>query len=202
MAVFYIGGSPCSGKSTIAGMLTTHYGLASYKLDDDLFAFMEKAARAGKPHSAADLALDFEQTWMRPPQLQAEGEFAIYEEIFPYAMAAIAARESEQTLIAEGAGFLPRLLAQQGVDKSHYICLVPTEAFQRENYARRPWIGQFLADCQDPDAAFDNWMRRDALFAREVLREAEALGYPTLIVDGQASVKDNCDRVRSVFGLG
>lgn len=143
MAVFYIGGSPCSGKSTIAGMLTTHYGLASYKLDDDLFAFMEKAARAGKPHSAADLALDFEQTWMRPPQLQAEGEFAIYEEIFPYAMAAIAARESEQTLIAEGAGFLPRLLAQQGVDKSHYICLVPTEAFQRENYAGVPGSGSF-----------------------------------------------------------
>lgn len=34
--VYILGGSPCSGKSTIAGMLQKEYGFYYYKVDDDL----------------------------------------------------------------------------------------------------------------------------------------------------------------------
>jgi len=70
--IYYIGGSPCSGKSTIAEMLAIEYGFAYYKLDDYLWTYMEQAATDGKPLSTLQLAMNFEQMWMRSPGLQAQ----------------------------------------------------------------------------------------------------------------------------------
>ena len=75
--IYYIGGSPCSGKSTIAEMLAAEYAFDYYKLDDRLEPHMKLAALEGKPYSLAALALDFEQMWMRDPKQQANEELAI-----------------------------------------------------------------------------------------------------------------------------
>ena len=199
--IYWIGGSPCSGKSSIAEILTERYGLVYYKLDDPMQGHMEEAIRDGKPHSAANLAMDMEGMWMRDPQLQFEEEIAIYDEIFPYSQRDIAAMGEERPILAEGAGFMPHLMAQKDVAKDRYVCIVPTEAFQRENYAKREWIGLFLEGCTDPAKAFDNWMSRDALFAREMRARAQKLGYETILVDGGKGIEENCARVAETFGL-
>jgi len=199
--IYYIGGSPCSGKSTIAEVLAAEYSFDYYKLDDYLDPHMKLAALEGKPHSLVALALDFEQMWMRDPQLQADEELAIYEEMLPYALRDISEMEGDVPIIAEGAGFTPDLMAGLDVKTTRYICIVPTEVFQREMYAQRTWIGQFLAGCKDPDAAFDNWMSRDALFARDVLHQAQKYGYQSIVVDGRQSIKENCIAVANSFML-
>lgn len=199
--IYYIGGSPCSGKSTVAEMLVERYGLRYYKLDDYLEAHLKAAAADGKPHCTAELAMDLEQTWMRPPSVQCEEELAVYEEMLPYARADLAALGDGGAIVAEGAGFLPALMQGQGVDAAHYLCIVPTEAFQREKYAGRPWIGLFLEGCSEPDTAFDNWMGRDALFAVEARRQAEEFGYDAITVDGGRSPEDICAQVAARFGL-
>lgn len=199
--IYYIGGSPCSGKSTIAEMLAAEYSFSYYKQDDYLWPYMEKAAADGKPHSIAALALDFEQMWMRDPKLQADEEFAIYEEMLPYVLRDIGEMEGDASIIAEGAGFTPSLMDGLGVKPTRYICIVPTEAFQREMYAQRTWIGQFLTGCKDPEEAFDNWMSRDALFAREVLRQAQKYGYQSIVVDGRQSIEENYAAVTNAFML-
>lgn len=201
MDVYYIGGSPCSGKSTIAERIVAKYGFTDYKLDDFIFPYMQQAADNGAPTSTAQLAMEFEQMWMRDPKLQAEEEFATYAEIIPYALEAIAALNSDGPIIAEGAGFYPELVAKQGIPSNRYICIVPTEGFQRENYAKREWIGEYLKGCSEPDTAFDNWMRRDALYAAEVLNQAKALGYPSILVDGKSTITENYDVVIRTFGL-
>lgn len=80
---------PRSGKSTIAKMLAKEFGLAYYKLDDYLFKYIKRAAITGKEHSKLAKTLNQEQTWMRDPQIQADEEFSVYKEIFPYALDAI-----------------------------------------------------------------------------------------------------------------
>ena len=199
--VYYIGGSPCSGKSTIAEMLANEYGLEYYKVDDFLYPYMEAAAADGKPHSALNLSFDFEQMWMRSPRLQCEEEIAVYAEILPYALRDIRALGTEKPVIAEGAGFMPELMASEHVDNAHYICIVPTEDFQREKYAQRQWIGEFLKGCTDPKAAFDNWMSRDALFAKHVLEHALKSGYAAIVVDGGRSIDENYEVVKECFEL-
>ncbi len=54
--------------------------------------------------------------------------------------------------------------------------LIPGAHFQREHYARRPWVEGILRQCADPAHAFDNWMARDAGFEEEVARDTAARG--------------------------
>ncbi|WP_328475652.1 hypothetical protein OHA21_19885 [Actinoplanes sp. NBC_00393] len=79
---------------------------------------------------------------------------------------------------------LPELLAGAGVPRDQAVWLVPTEDFQRHHYRQRTWARDLLAAAPDPEAAFDRWMQRDALFARRVAVQARNLGYPIIIVDG------------------
>lgn len=60
MEAYYIGGSPCSGKSSIAELFAAKRGFMYYKLDDFIFPYMHQAAESGKPLSAAQLSMDFE----------------------------------------------------------------------------------------------------------------------------------------------
>lgn len=128
--------------------------------------------------------------WMRYIKLQAQEELAIYEEILPYALRDIGKMEPGKPIVAEGAGFIPALLTRDNVFQNRYICVVPTENFQRENYSKRQWIGGYLTGCKDPDAAFNNWMSRDALFAKEVLRQAQEYGCCSIVVDGKQSIEE------------
>lgn len=41
--IYWIGGSPCSGKSTIAEIISNRYGLYYFKVDD----YLEKYANYG-----------------------------------------------------------------------------------------------------------------------------------------------------------
>lgn len=45
--VLFIGGSPCSGKSTIAEQISEKYGAYYYKVDDFVDEFIDMAAKKG-----------------------------------------------------------------------------------------------------------------------------------------------------------
>ena len=200
MDIYYIGGSPCSGKSTIAEMLASEYGFAYYKVDNFLDKHMQHAAEDGKIHSSSALKMSHNQTWMRDPYLQMEEEIAFYEEIFQYILEDIKNIQSTK-IIAEGAGFMPQLMVKEGISPDKYICIVPTESFQREKFVERPWINIFLQDCEKPDIAFNNWMSRDVLFAQEMLRKAKEIGYEYIVTDGTREIKENYGMVVKTFAL-
>ena len=46
-----------------------------------------------------------------------------------------------------------------------------------------------------------NLMRRDFLFAAEILEQAKSFEYTSLVVDGKSSISENYDIVASTFGL-
>ena len=45
--IYYLGGSPCCGKSTIAEKLSKKYGFKYYKVDDFLVDFTSKGGDSG-----------------------------------------------------------------------------------------------------------------------------------------------------------
>ena len=87
------------------------------------------------------------------------------------------------------------------VDKSNYICVVPTNEFQYENFSKRSWVEHYLEGCSDKKLAFENWMKRDYLFASSVIKDATQLSYSTLVVDGMKSVDENFMVIENVFNL-
>jgi dephospho-CoA kinase len=200
VTIYYLGGSPCSGKSTVAELLARERGFVHYKLDDKLDEFMRLAARDGKPACQAYFQLPPGQEWMRKPEEMFADEVRIYEEIFAYAARELARLEAP-VVIAEGAGFLPELMRQAGIGPDAYVCIVPTPAFQVEKYRQRPWIAEVLAPCADRQAAFANWMERDALFARHAAETAERLKYRAFWTDGRRSPGELLQEIAGIFGL-
>ena len=197
--LYLIGGSPCSGKSTIAANLAERYQLVPIKLDDLVEDFTREARKDGAPISTRREKWTSDQIWLREPVAMAEEEWAFYEEIFPY-LRQYLAENQDRPMILEGAGLLPHLISSLDLDVS-YLCITPSADFQKEQYAKREWVPYVLQNSSHPQLAFDNWMKRDILFAKRCRKEAERLSYPQLLTDGSRRIEEMAEQVADIFGL-
>ncbi|WP_433073314.1 hypothetical protein ACQP1P_25350 [Dactylosporangium sp. CA-052675] len=185
--IWWIGGAPCSGKSTVAGLLAGARDLPLYSCDD---AF----ERHGGPTFDRIRAMSVGDRLAQPVEVQVEDVFRLGREQFPAILA-----ELPETGIAEGAALLPELLDAHGVPRDRAVFVVPAEEFQRRQYRRREWARELVAGTADPEGAFDRWMERDATFARLVADQARDLGYPVVTVDGSEGAEDIAAAVSVLF---
>lgn len=199
--IFYIGGSPCSGKSTVAEKITDSFDFYYYKVDDYLERFTQTGAKCGYKICKKQAEMLPEQIWMRNPKLQCEEELRFYHEIFDLILLSINQVETDKCIITEGAAFLPELMDKISVSINNYISITPTKSFQIEHYEQREWITYVLEDCSDKKKAFENWMDRDALFAVEVRNQCANLGYKSIITDNNVEFDHTYQLVCRQFGL-
>lgn len=201
--IYFIGGSPCSGKSTIAELLSREYSLGYYKCDDHLERYIKEGAALGSRICQKFLKMNRDEEWLeRTLAQQVQDELAFYKDIFPLVLDDIFRYPNELPLIVEGAGLLPELMHRYQLERSRYYVLLPEFEFQKTNYKKREWVPNYLADCSQPDKAFENWMLRDNEFAKHVKRNAIQRGYKHFEVDGIVAVEDVYKNVRRHFFLG
>jgi hypothetical protein len=199
--IYWIGGSPCSGKTTIADRLAARFGLRIYRCDDAYYVH-EKLITEQQPifHKLTHATTD--EIWLRPVDRQIAEELEIYREEFPFILADLEALPDDRPILAEGAALLPELIAAHGVPLNRCIWIVPTEDFQRHHYAQRDWRHDVLATCSNPEQGWKNWMSRDAGFAAAVAAQAIDLNFRLIVVDGSLSIDENDAIVVEHFGLG
>ena len=190
--LYMIGGSPCSGKSTIASLLARQYQLLHIKLDDLVEKMMSQASEDSQPICL--LRQD------RNPEEMADEEWRFYEEIFPYVKSYLI-KNQNRPLLVEGAGLLPHLVKKLECPASSFLCLTPTADFPKKHYIQREWVPYVLEGTTNPEQAFENWMQRDILFAQMVRKEAVRLGYPSLITDGSQSENQTTEEVARLLKL-
>ena len=198
--LYMIGGSPCSGKSTLASLLARKYDLLHIKLDDLVDEMMSQASVDSRPICLLRQDRNPEQIWMRNPEEMADEEWRFYEEIFPYVKSYLI-KNQDRPLLVEGAGLLPHLVKELEWPAPSYLCLTPTADFQKKHYRQREWVPYVLEGTTNPEQAFENWMQRDILFAQMVRKEAMELGYPSLIADGSQSEKQTVEEVARLLKL-
>ena len=201
MNIYYIGGSPCAGKSSVAEILSQKYGLYYFKTDDFLDRYMQTGARKGYSVCRKVTSMNAEQVWMREPLLQCREEFDIYREIFEFVAADLDRIEWKGGIITEGAAYLPELMKQSGVPGSRYIAITPTKEFQVTHYRKRDFVPLVLEGCSDKEAAFLNWMDRDVLFAQEVRRQCHKENYVSVINDGNMDLDELAGLTAVHFGF-
>ena len=198
--LYMIGGSPCSGKSTLASLLARKYDLLHIKLDDLVDEMMSQASVDSRPICLLRQDRNPEQIWMRNPEEMADEEWRFYEEIFPYVRSYLI-KNQDRPLLVEGAGLLPHLVKELECPASSYLCLTPTADFQKKHYIQREWVPYVLEGTTNPEQAFENWMQRDILFAQMVRKEAQKLGYPSLMTDGSRSEKETAEKIARLLKL-
>ena len=198
--LYMIGGSPCSGKSTLASLLARKYDLLHIKLDDLVDEMMSQASVDSRPICLLRQDRNPEQIWMRNPEEMADEEWRFYEEIFPYVKSCLI-KNQDKALLVEGAGLLPHLIKSLEEPAVSYLCLTPTADFQKKHYKQREWVPYVLEGTSNPEQAFENWMQRDILFAQMVRKEAQKLGYPSLMTDGSRSEKETAEKIARLLKL-
>lgn len=198
---YYIGGSPCSGKSTIAEALSEKYNLHYFKVDDYLDRYMKMGASDKKEICQKVENMTPEQIWMRNPLVQCEEELLIYEEIIEFILEDLKQIDCKNGIITEGAAYLPKLVKHINIPVERYISITPSKEFQIFHYSKREWVPYVLAECSDKEKAFENWMNRDVLFAEAVQQQCKELGYVSLINNGEMTVEELVNKVVTHFGL-
>ena len=73
--------------------------------------------------------------------------------------------------------------------------------FLISHYKEREWVPYVLEGCSDKRQAFDNWMERDILFARQVKAECKENGVVCLVNDGSRTKGDMYYIVEGLFKL-
>lgn len=197
---YYIGGSPCSGKSTIAEIVSKKYGLYYFKVDDFLDKYTKMGESKGYEVCKKQESMNPEQIWMRDSLLQCTEELSFYEEIFEFVLADLEKIEAKG-ILTEGAAYLPKLMKKLSISKDRYLAITPTKDFQISHYTQREWVPYVLEGCSDKEKAFSNWMNRDIMFAQEVQRQCSEDQYVSIINDGSIEIDELVDIVVSHFGL-
>lgn len=196
--VLFIGGSPCSGKSTIAERISKEYGAFYFKVDDFLGEFIDIAAEKGYPTCKKIVAMTPEEIWMREPLIQCEDEFLIYDEISESVFKYLEKIDAD-FIVTEGAAYTPNVMEKYR--KKAYISIIPTPDFQISHYKEREWVSYILEGCSDKQQAFNNWMKRDILFAKQVKAACEEHFVPCIVNDGLRSQDEMFRIVQELFSL-
>jgi len=199
--IYWIGGSPCCGKSTISEMLVTEFGLEMYKCDDYLEKYTEIGVKNDIEIMKKFKSMNLDEIWLRDVNEQVEDEFKFYREALKIVVEDLEKNYKGKSVLVEGAVILPEFIKNNRIDNSNYICMVPTKEFQIDKYRKREWVKYYLQGCSDVKRAFENWMERDARYAEIIKKDADSFGMNVIVVDGNKSINDNYVVVKQLFGL-
>ena len=197
--VCFIGGSPCSGKSTVAKALADICDMVYYSVDDHLGKYIAQGLNGQIPLVRRMMAMSADETWLRDPKEQCAELLEYFCVMFPFALRDIRELGGDKNIIAEGAALLPTKMRE--IDIARYFCMIPTREFQIRHYRERPWVNDILKDSSNRETAFAHWMERDALMGEITRRDAARRGYISVIVDGEKSAPDMVGLARTILRL-
>lgn len=201
--VYWIGGSPCSGKSRIADLFANRYALRIYHWDEAFNEHQKRITPLEQPTIYKLLRMTWDEMWMRPVDVLLREAILAYGEQFEMALQDLLALPKSPPILAEGTALLPSCVSPLLGSPRQAIWIVPTEAFQRERYPLRgEWVQQILKQCERPDEALQNWMDRDAAYARWISRETERLDLKLLRVDGTRTIAETAAIAATHLRLG
>ena len=196
--IYWIGGSACAGKSTLAKMYAEKYGFELYCCDDNFNEHLKNITLNEPAMCKVSKMNPNEAFVLRGIEEQLSVYIQSFKEDFSFVINDLA-KKCKKPIVVEGNQLLPKLVSQYLNEKSKAIWIIPTEEFQREYYSKRIWMHNVLKETSNPNVAFNNWMTRDALFAKMVYQEANDLNLNVLLVDGSNDLTDNFIIVENCF---
>lgn len=199
--VHWIGGSPCSGKSTIAELLTAKYDFYYYNCDAAYPNHLQRCRPDLHPIMTKLKGLSLNDIFSRPADQQVEDTIMFYREEFEFIMEDVLSISSTKRVLVEGAALLPEMVSPFLHTQNHGVWITPTAGFQIEQYTKRDWVQTILKECQDSNQAFQNWMQRDITFAQFIHKEAQDRDLKSIVVDGSRTLEQNLVMVEEHFKL-
>lgn len=199
--IYWIGGAPCCGKSSIAAKLAEEFGLKYYKVDNHLDRYLDIGAKKGNKLMKSLKGRSREETWLNDVDSMVEEELGYYRYALKVIENDLRRQFRNKDVIVEGAAILPEYVKNKSIPENRYVCMVPTRSFQSHIFSERGWVTRYLGGTSDPAKALENWLERDARFAQIVRDEAIDNEQNLIIVDGKMSLDEVYEKVKEAFDL-
>jgi hypothetical protein len=197
--VYWIGGSPGAGKSTVARRLADRFGLHLYPTDD---VMRDHAARSREPYIEQFKAMDMDERWLtRSPEVMLETFPWFRGEAFHLVVEDLLSVPPGTRVVAEGFRLLPHLVAPLLADPRQAVWLLPTHAFAEAAHQARGSTWTIPNLTSDPARTRANLIARDAMFTARLTGETRRLRLPCLPLDVPTSEDDVYEQVTRMFGL-
>jgi hypothetical protein len=177
--VLWIGGSPGSGKSTVATRIARRHGLRWYNADARTWAHRDRAIREGNAAAIQWEAMTPEERWTTSPAEMLA--MSLHRERGPMVVDDLLALPRSPLVVAEGTT-LPAGAVQ---DHSRAVWLLTTPELQRARLEERGLP-------RGPRQLY-------LLVAETIEREAREHGVPVLVVDGARSIDATVAAVERLF---
>jgi hypothetical protein len=182
--VRWLGGATGAGKTAIASRLAATFGLRRYSTDDTI------AVHGAEPGPDAPLLCAFrdmsmDERWLRRDAQTMFETFPWFAgERFERVVGDLRTGAPSPVTLAEGFRLLPRLVHPLLDEPWQALWLIATPDFRRRTFEQRAATQQFWRRTSVPAASLERLLERDALFAKQVAREAQELGLKVVVVDG------------------
>jgi hypothetical protein len=185
-SVFWLGGGPGSGKTTVAAAVARRLDLRLYPVDGHTYEHLGRAEAGGYPLHARLAAMTPGQRRAGTPEelagrfvaASAERVRMIYEDLL--------ALGSGPTVVVEGPQLFPGLVAPAMRSREHGLWLLPTAEFGRRGVERRGLSARGTATDQE----FGRRLRRDVLLTGINREQAAARNLRVADVDGGRGVAE------------
>ncbi|MBO0796240.1 MAG: hypothetical protein J2P36_35565 [Ktedonobacteraceae bacterium] len=199
----WIGGGSGAGKSTVARFLAEKHGFHLYSCDEMLPAHTASTNPVDHPLLHAFIAMTMDERWAKRKPEEMFRTFHWFQgEGFEFVLEDLLALPADRPVLVEGFQLLPRLVAPLLSRSDQAVWLLPTPEFRHTALASRGSTWSIAGRTSDPERALANLLARDALFTKEVSRQAAALRLNSIEVDGSSSVDELVMRVEECLGVG
>ncbi|MGN6810275.1 MAG: hypothetical protein ACTHMP_05330, partial [Thermomicrobiales bacterium] len=110
--VLWLGGTPCSGKTSVTKLLAEQYAVQVYHYDRHEKTHIARSNPERQPFLHADSTLTMDERWLsRPVETMVAATLAAWRERFKFVIADLLALPRTPPVLAEGPGVLPNGVA-------------------------------------------------------------------------------------------
>ena len=199
--IYWMGGSPCGGKSTVSKIIAEQYGLQLYSIDEEMHHLMQDISAKAQPALTYWLTQSWDERWFQPADELLKFIIQAYDEEFTLCIEEIKAIPPSQPTLVEGNPLRPELVLPLLVEKHHAIWLIAGDRDMRHYYSQREWARHIVEETCDPEKAFDNWMNREIAFANMIRKSCEDHQMTFLLSDRQLPLEVKARKVADNFRL-
>lgn len=200
--VYWLGGASGAAKSTIARRLAAAHDMALYGTDEVMGDHGKRCTPEECPWMEHFKRMTMDERWVsRTPRVMLETFHWFHGEGFHLILEDLLALPRDRIILAEGFRLLPRLVSPVIASPHQAVWLIPTPRFRAKAFEARGTMWDIPNKTTQPKRALQNLLTRDAMFTKQLEKEAEAQGVATIHVDGRRSEDALLDAVRSHFKI-
>jgi hypothetical protein len=195
--VLWIGGPPCSGKTSVARLLGGRHSLRVYNSDAYTWEHHDKAVARAYPAAAKWESMTPDEAWLGEVGEMVALSIAANEERCRLMIEDLEALSPSPLVVAEGTPLFPWLISDRLATRDHAVWLVPTPEFQRARLMDRP--GHEWTRTSDPDRALSNRIERERVIGERIEEAALRKGLHLVPVDGSKDLLEVAAAVEAIL---